>query len=51
VVDLDSNSVLVFTLKGGEYACKSYEITDKTLKAKVLPGCEIDLEALFAAGE
>jgi Uma2 family endonuclease len=51
VIDPDAKMVQVFSLVNGQYVTTGYGIEDKTLEAGVLPGCVVDLEALFAAAE
>jgi Uma2 family endonuclease len=51
VIDPDAKMVQVFSLVNDQYVTTGYGIEDKALEAGVLPGCTIDLEALFAAAE
>ncbi|MDR1024173.1 MAG: Uma2 family endonuclease [Treponema sp.] len=44
----EERAVFAYTLKNGEYTAAVYE---KTAPVAVLPGCEIDLAAIFGAGE
>jgi Uma2 family endonuclease len=47
VIEPEAKTVHVFSLVDGQYLAKGYGVEDKTLEAGVLPGCVIDLEALF----
>ena len=48
IVDPEERAVFAYTLKNGEYTAAVYE---DTAPAAVLPGCEIDLGAVFGPGE
>jgi Uma2 family endonuclease len=47
IIDPDVKVVSAYTLKKGEYTAVNYGDTDNA-PVKVLPGCEIDLAAIFA---
>jgi Uma2 family endonuclease len=49
VIDPEAASVHVYSLADGKYFATCYGLEDKTLEVGVLPGCVIDIEALFAA--
>ena len=47
IVDPETKSVQVFILENGRFLASGYDETEKAPVA-VLPGCEIDLQAVFA---
>jgi Uma2 family endonuclease len=47
IVDPEEKMVMVYVLKDGEYTALNYDDTG-TAPVAVLPGCEIDLKAIFA---
>jgi Uma2 family endonuclease len=49
IVDPEEKSLVVYVLKNGEYVASTYEDTN-TAPVTVLPGCRIDLNAVFNGG-
>jgi Uma2 family endonuclease len=46
IVDPEEKSLVVYVLKNGEYVASAYADTD-IVRVAVLPGCTIDLKAIF----